>query len=115
MAHSPLMLYVADTFWRRLLGLFAVGELRPDCGLCITPCNAIHTFGLASDIDVVFLDEAGRLKRCVHRLAPWRMTWCRSARSVIELPGGYCESNPDYMQAIVNALNVRCRSSRQIR
>src|SRR3546814_7542379 len=45
-AISPrrLQLFVARTFRQRLQGLHAYPKLSWHTGLCIRPCNAIHTF-----------------------------------------------------------------------
>jgi uncharacterized membrane protein (UPF0127 family) len=83
----PLRLWVADEFITRARGLLgrklAVGE-----GLLITPCGAVHTFGMGYPIDVMFLDDHHRILKIVPNLAPWRVATCRGSRAVLELPAG---------------------------
>ncbi|MBE3575493.1 MAG: DUF192 domain-containing protein [Firmicutes bacterium] len=79
----------ADTFRARLQGLLGCPPLPPGAGLVLVPCRAVHTFFMAYPIDVVFLDPAGRVLRCLTDLAPFRLpapVW--QARVAVELPAG---------------------------
>jgi uncharacterized membrane protein (UPF0127 family) len=89
--------------------MHAFPRLRPNQGLWLAPCNAIHSFGLAYTIDVVFLDSRQRVIRRVDHLAPNRIALCLAARSAVELPAGYCARHPDYSRKIRQAL---CRINR---
>jgi len=104
---GTLRLRTADTFFKRLLGLHAGRPPAPDEALLIQPCNAVHTFFLRYAIDVVFLDTSGAQLRCIHRLPPRCWAAQRGARSVIELPAGYCKRHPDYLVHIHAALRLR--------
>lgn len=103
-ALAPLRLYRALSFKARLLGLHARPRLSPEQGLWLYPCRAVHTFGLAYDIDVVFLDAGLRVLKVHASLGPGRMAFCLRASSVVELHGGYCMGNPYYSNAIRQAL-----------
>jgi uncharacterized membrane protein (UPF0127 family) len=98
------MLYRATNFWSRMRGLHAYPALSGHRGLWLFPCNAIQTFGLAAEIDVVFLDICGRILRRVDCLAPNRIAFCLPAKSVVELPRGYCARYPHYLAAIHRSL-----------
>ncbi|MEO6959260.1 MAG: DUF192 domain-containing protein [Burkholderiaceae bacterium] len=100
----PLMLYRATSFWARLRGLHAHSALSGHRGLWLFPCNAIQTFGLVAEIDVIFLDARGRVLKRVDCLAPNRIAFCLSAKSVVELPRGYCARYPHYLAAIYRSL-----------
>src|SRR5579871_1504765 len=79
----------AHTHWARLRGLLGRSPLAPGDGLWLRPCRQVHTFGLRDAIDVVFLDEAGRVLRAVGDLAPRRISpHVTAAASVLELPAG---------------------------
>ena len=79
----------AHTHWTRLRGLLGTRQLEPDEGLWIWPSNQVHMFGMRYAIDVVFLDDAGRVLRAVHGLRPNRVSpRVRGATSVLELPAG---------------------------
>ncbi|MFT0851020.1 DUF192 domain-containing protein [Achromobacter sp. F4_2707] len=103
---SPVLkLRRADTFFLRLLGLQGFGKLAADEGVLLTPCRAIHTFFLRQPLDIVFLDGRGGQRRCIQRLPPYRVAMDAGARAVVELPGGYCERHPDYLERIQVALS----------
>jgi uncharacterized membrane protein (UPF0127 family) len=72
-------------------GLLGRSELAPGEGLWIRPTNSIHMFFMRFAIDAVYLDRDGKVVKVVSRLRPWRMSFCRRARSVIELAAGEAE------------------------
>jgi len=77
----------AHTHWTRLRGLLGTRRLEDGQGLWIKPCNQVHMFGMRYAIDVVFLDDEGRLLRMVHDLQPNRISpRVAGATSVLELP-----------------------------
>lgn len=84
---------VAHTWWSRLRGY--LGRSRPDAGegILLVPCNAIHTYGMAFPLDVLFLDESGRVLRRVRDVRPWtRPNRVNAARYVLEVPVGTIEA-----------------------
>lgn len=104
-AATPMLtLYQAKGFWSRLRGLHARRSLPWGTGLHLSPCRAIHTFGLAYAIDVVFLDaDLQELKR-VDAVGPNEVFFCWKAVSVVELPVGYCAAHARYLEEIRRAL-----------
>src|SRR5262245_8348911 len=79
----------AHTHWTRLRGLLGTRTLAPGEGLWIKPSNQVHMFGMRYSIDVVFLDDGGRVLRVVHELQPNRISpKVKGATSVLELPAG---------------------------
>jgi uncharacterized protein len=79
---------IADTGASRRKGLLTREALYPGQGLWIVPCGAIHTFGMRFSIDVLYLDRKKRVKKVRADVAPWRVSMCLLAHSVLELPGG---------------------------
>jgi uncharacterized protein len=80
---------VADTVWRRFVGLMGRRELLAGHGICIRPCSSIHMFFMRFPIDAVFVDSDGKIVRLYDTLRPWRMTRVvRRAKAVLELPAG---------------------------
>lgn len=79
----------AHTHWTRLRGLIGTASLADGEGLWIRPCRQVHMFWMRYPIDVVFLDDAGRVVGLVERLQPGRISpkFARAA-SVLELPAG---------------------------
>lgn len=81
----------ADTGKNRRVGLLNRSGLEKGEGLWIVPCEAIHTFFMKFDIDVLFLDRRRKVVKAVRRMRPWRMAMSWRARSVVELPAGTIE------------------------
>jgi uncharacterized protein len=69
-------------------GLLGVDRLLAGSGIWITPCEAIHTFGMKMPIDAIFLDGNFRVKKLHPELRPRRISVCISASSVLELQAG---------------------------
>ena len=71
-------LTIADGFWSRLAGLQFRRELPSDAGLLLVPCASVHTCFVRFPLDVVFLDDAGRVLSIRRNLRPWRLAWDRA-------------------------------------
>ncbi len=79
----------AATFATRLRGLLGRDALDEGEGLLIEPCSGIHTFFMRFSIDVLFLDDDGRVVQALDAVAPWRASRIYpKARKVLELPAG---------------------------
>ena len=79
----------ADTFMRRFRGLMLTEALPEGCGLHIQPCRAVHSFFMKYPIDVLHLDEEGRIVGLQQELKPGNIgATFRGTRSVVELPAG---------------------------
>jgi uncharacterized protein len=72
----------------RRLGLSRHAHLGIEEGLLLTPCEAIHTFGMRFAIDVLFLAPSGKVCGLRHGLPPWRIAASWRARSTLELAAG---------------------------
>jgi uncharacterized membrane protein (UPF0127 family) len=84
---------LADRAATRNKGLLGRSGLEPGEGLWITPCEAVHTFGMRFPIDLVYVDRAKRVRKVRSSVRPWRMSACLSAHSVVELASGtVCET-----------------------
>ena len=79
---------VAGTSQTRRRGLLGKESIEPEAGLWIAPCEAVHTFGMRTVIDVVFLDRHNRVSKLISNLKPSRIAVCLKATSVLELAGG---------------------------
>lgn len=78
----------AKTSAERRTGLLKHDKLSEGHGLWIVPCESVHMFFMKFAIDVVYLDRRRRVKKVVRELAPWRVSMCLTAHSVLELPCG---------------------------
>lgn len=79
---------VAEDGAKRRKGLLGRRALRVGEGLWIRPCEAVHTFGMHFPIDLVYLDRDLRVKKVRSHVAPWRLSACLTAHSVLELASG---------------------------
>ena len=84
-------IWTAETSAQRRTGLLKHDRLEEGAGLWIIPCEAVHTFFMKFAIDLIYLDRQRRVRGLVRALAPWRLSMCLPAHSVIELPPGTIE------------------------
>ncbi|HUQ94309.1 MAG TPA: DUF192 domain-containing protein [Bryobacteraceae bacterium] len=79
---------VADTSAKRRTGLLQHQGLRTGEGLWIVPCEAVHTFGMTFEIDVVYLSKTKKVVKIREKMPRRRISACLWAHSVLELPPG---------------------------
>ncbi|MBV9760431.1 MAG: DUF192 domain-containing protein [Acidobacteriaceae bacterium] len=79
---------IAGTSAARRQGLLGIGGLLKGAGLWISPCEAIHTFGMKMPIDAIFLDRHHQVRKLSNDLPPWRISLCLAAASVLEVEAG---------------------------
>lgn len=84
--------HYADSWWERLTGFIPKNVIEPDDGLWFRDCWAIHTLCMRAHIDVIFLDDNGRVVRTDREVRLNRpVIACRGARNVVELGAGALE------------------------
>jgi len=75
-------------FWARLKGWIGKTVL-PGSALIIYPCSTVHTCFLREPIDVVFINQEGRVIVIIDGMMPWRVSVkVREAVAVIQTPNG---------------------------
>jgi len=79
---------LAETPFARLRGLLGRRGLPAGEGLLLRPAASIHTAFMRFAIDAVFLDRGDRVLKVSPAMEPWRVSSCRKARAVLELPAG---------------------------
>jgi len=79
---------MATTSESRRQGLLKHESLPPGAGLWIAPCEAVHTFGMKFEIDVVYLSKTKKVVKIREKMAKRRISACLWAHSVLELPAG---------------------------
>lgn len=79
---------VADSYWRRFVGLMGRRGLAADEGMLFPRTGSIHMFFMRFPIDAVFCDRQLVVLKVVRELAPWRLAAVRGAKVVVELPAG---------------------------
>jgi uncharacterized protein len=76
----------ANGWWGRLSGFLPFSEIRSDDGLWFDDCWAIHTIGMRSRIDAIFLDKDHRIVEIRNSLPPYLLAVvCTGASAVVEL------------------------------
>lgn len=81
--------HMADTWFARLKGLLGRKGLNAGEGLVLSPCNAIHTCFMRFAIDVVFINDYGRVLKTYEAMGPFRFSArVKGAARVVELPAG---------------------------
>lgn len=77
---------IADSFFRRFMGLMFRKEIADDYALHILPCNQIHMLNMRFPIDVIYLSEAGEVVRVDENVPVGKICkTVREAKSVIEM------------------------------
>ena len=84
---------VADTSAKRRTGLLKHTELAPGSGLWISPCEAVHSFGMKFAIDLVYLDRKKKVRKVRRQMVPRRLSACFTAHSILELPVGAIDAS----------------------
>jgi uncharacterized protein len=74
----------------RTFGLLGRKSLEPGEGMWFDGASSVHTFGMRTSIDVVFVDANGCVVHVVESLPPWRAAAARGARDIVELAPGTC-------------------------
>jgi uncharacterized membrane protein (UPF0127 family) len=83
----------AGTSSERTTGLLRRTGLENGEGLWIIPCEAVHTFFMKFALDLVYIDRKHCIRKVVRNVAPWRVSACLSAHSIIELPAGTIDAS----------------------
>lgn len=82
----------AHGMFERTFGLLGSPSVPVRSGMWFERCAAVHTLGMRSAIDVIFLDADERVLRTVAEVAPNRLAvLCPKARITIELGPGTLE------------------------
>ena len=87
-AASGIDWVVLDSFAQRLRGLLWRPPPLPAQAWCLPRCAAVHTWGMAHPIDIVFVAGKGEIRRVDAAVPPWRWRACPGARAVVELTAG---------------------------
>jgi len=84
--------WIAKGFFSRFVGLMGRKSLSNEEAICFPRCNSIHTFFMRFPIDVVMVDEHGRIINIVNAMRPWRFLPPKfRAKHIIEMKANRCE------------------------
>jgi len=85
---------LASTWLACLRGYVGRPEPRPGGGILLLGCNSIRTFWMSFDLDVLFLDDKGRVLEVIRSLRPWRRgKKVQGARYVLGIPVGTVDAS----------------------
>ena len=88
----------ADRFGSRLVGLLGRSGLGTGEGLLLAPSRGVHMFGMRFALDVLLLDEGGRVVALFPDLRPGASTgFLKGARFALEVPVGTIEASGTQM------------------
>ncbi|MFN2529577.1 MAG: DUF192 domain-containing protein [Candidatus Baltobacteraceae bacterium] len=84
----------AESAWMRAAGFIGRAEIAPQEGLWFDRCRAIHTLGVRAPLDVLFLDDRGRVLE-IAVVPPAKIAVINPhAATVVEFGhGAICEDN----------------------
>jgi uncharacterized protein len=83
---------IADSFFKRFVGLLAHKKLDNGEALLIKRCNQIHMIGMKFSIDAVFLSKTGEVVHIENDIKPGKISkYIRSACQVLEMESGVAE------------------------
>ncbi len=84
-----ISVFMANSWFKRLVGLLNRSHLSDSEALVLIPCSSIHTVGMRFSIDAVFLDKAGKVVGIKENLKPFRFCIApKSTKAVLELAAG---------------------------
>lgn len=80
---------LADRLAGRVRGFLFRPPPAPGEGILLSPCRAVHMYGVTFPLDVIFISEGGEVVAAYRDLAPWRRSRLhRSALHALEVPAG---------------------------
>lgn len=83
---------LANTFFKRFIGLMYRKHMEPNEGLLLDPCNEIHTFGMKFSIDTITFSSDNKIIEMDVDVRPRRVRpKVKNGKKVLELVAGTIE------------------------
>lgn len=80
---------IADSFFKRFMGLMYRKNMNENEGLLLDPCNEIHTFGMKFPIDTITVSSDNIIIYIDENIAPRRVRpRIKEGKKVLELNAG---------------------------
>ena len=85
----------ADNWLDRTVGFLPRASIAPEEGLWFENCHAVHTIGMRTALDLVFLDRENRVVKVEPNVTPHKLyVGARCAHTVAEFGPGFAKANP---------------------
>jgi uncharacterized membrane protein (UPF0127 family) len=85
----------ADNVIDRTIGFLTRATIEPEEGLWFEGCSAVHTVGMRSALDIVFLDKNLHVLKVEANVTPHKLyVGARDAHIVAEFGPGFARANP---------------------
>jgi hypothetical protein len=85
----------ADNWLDRTIGFLPRSSIAPEEGLWFDRCGAVHTIGMRTALDIVFLDRDHRIVSVEPNVTPHKLyVGAPKAHVVIEFGPGFSKANP---------------------
>jgi uncharacterized protein len=80
-----LHIRVALGFSERAIGFIGRKQISPSEAMLFPNCSSVHTFGMKTPLDLVFLDTTGRVLVLYEAVPVWRVRYHKQGSAVLEL------------------------------
>ena len=85
---------LASTWLGRMRGYLGRPAPMEGEGILLIPCNAVHSYFMNFELDILFLDQKGTVLEVIRGFAPWKRTKrVRGSEYVLEVPVGTLDSS----------------------
>jgi len=85
----------ADGWFERAVGFLPRTSIAPEEGLWFEHCHAVHTIGMRTALDMVFLDKDHRVVKVAANVTPHKLVvTAKNAHTVAEFGPGFIAANP---------------------
>jgi uncharacterized membrane protein (UPF0127 family) len=85
----------ADNWFERTLGFLPRAAIAPEEGLWFERCSAVHTLGMRSALDIVFLDRDHQVVKVEPNVTPGKFhVGATGAHITVEFGPGFAQANP---------------------
>ena len=84
----------AEGWLERTVGFLPRASIAPEEGIWFEGCHAVHTIGMRTALDVVFLDKENRVVKVEENVTPQKIyVGARNAHTVAEFGPGFAKAN----------------------
>jgi uncharacterized protein len=82
---SDLKIRVAQGFIERAKGYLGCKQISESDGLIFPLCSSVHTFGMRTALDIVFLARSGHVLQMCEAVPAWQLRYQNGSWAALEL------------------------------